>query len=188
MPSQGLLDAFVEARPALLRFLLLRGAAADEAEDILQEISLKLSAETIGPVDQPRAYLYRMAANHFLLHRRAAERRTRREAEWVGAEGGERPDLDEHPSAEAGIIARERLAALQRVLDALPERTRTIFRRFRLEGAPQRQIAAEEGVSLSAVEKHLTRAYEAVMETRIRLDGDSGRPRHLKGERGRDGA
>jgi RNA polymerase sigma-70 factor (ECF subfamily) len=48
------------------------------------------------------------------------------------------------------------------VLRSLGERTDYIFRRHRVEGIPQRDIAAELGISLSAVEKHLQRAYRAV--------------------------
>jgi RNA polymerase sigma factor (sigma-70 family) len=172
MSNSGLLGAFIECRPALLRYLTLRGATPEEAEDILQEVHLKLWAEKVGPVDQPRAYLYKMTNNLFLLHRRTAGRRARREEDWVIAHSGEQPEVDERPSAEAGLIAQEQLAILQRVLDALPERTRTIFRRFRLDGEPQRQIAAEIGVSVSAIEKHLTRAYEAIAAVKLRLDGD----------------
>ncbi|HEX7858553.1 MAG TPA: RNA polymerase sigma factor [Sphingobium sp.] len=177
----------MDLRPALQRYLLVRGATADEAEDILQDVSLKLSSEATGPVEQPRAYLYRMANNHFLLHRRTIGRRVQREEDWAGAHSGDPPDVDEGPSAEARLIAREQLAILQRVLDALPERTRTIFRRFRLDGQPQRQIAADLGISVSAVEKHLTRAYEKISTARLRLDGGNGDPRYLRGERGHDG-
>src|SRR3954463_10322647 len=113
MFNGGLLAAFMELRPALLRYLTLRGAAADEAEDVLQEVHLKLWAEKLGAVEQPRAYLYRMTNNHFLIQRRTANRRTRREGEWMDVRGGADPELDELPSAEAGLIAREQLAALQ---------------------------------------------------------------------------
>jgi RNA polymerase sigma factor (sigma-70 family) len=172
MSNSGLLEAFIECRSALLRYLTLRGATADEAEDILQEVHLKLWSEKVGPVDQPRAYLYKMTNNHFLLHRRTADRRVRREEAWVATHGGERPEVDPRPSAEAGLIAHEQLAILQRVLDALPERTRTVFRRFRLDGEPQRQIAADLDISVSAIEKHLTRAYEAIAAAKFRIDGD----------------
>jgi RNA polymerase sigma factor (sigma-70 family) len=172
MSNSGLLGAFIQCRPALLRYLTLRGATAEEAQDILQEVHLKLWAEKIGEVDQPRAYLYKMTTNHFLLHRRTADRRTRREEAWMVAQGGEQPEVVESPSIEAGLIVREQLAILQRVLDALPERTRTIFRRFRLDGEPQREIAADIGISVSAIEKHLTRAYEAIAAAKLRLDGD----------------
>lgn len=185
LASGGLVGTFMEARSALLRYLMLRGATADEAEDILQEVYLKLSADRIGPVAEPRAYLYRMTTNHFLGSRRAAGRRTRREEDWVDAQGGEVRERDEQPSAEAQLIAREQLAILQRVLDGLPDRTRAIFRRFRIDGEPQRQIADDIGISVSAVEKHLARAYEAIAAAKLRLDGDRSDPRHLRSERGR---
>jgi DNA-directed RNA polymerase specialized sigma24 family protein len=70
-------------RPALLRFLIGRGAAPDEAEDILQDVQVKLLGEAPGPVAQPRAYLYKMTNNHFLVHRRTIGRRARREEDWV---------------------------------------------------------------------------------------------------------
>lgn len=175
------------SRPALLRYLLLRGASEDEAEDILQEVYLRLSTERPGQVAEPRAYLYRMANNHFLDHRRALGRRSQREEDWADATSGGDRQADGRPSAEDSLIAREQLEILQRVLDSLPERTRAIFRRFRLEDEPQRQIAADLGISVSAVEKHLTRAYEAIVDARLRLDGERPDPRRLKIERGRHG-
>lgn len=187
MSHNGLLGAFMDLRPALQRYLMMRGAAVDEAEDILQEVYLKLSAGGIGSVDQPRAYLYRMTNNHFLLHRRTADRRTRREEDWVDAHSGEPRELDDQPSAETHLIARQQLAILQGALDALPERTRTIFRRFRLDGEPRRQIAADIGISVSAVEKHLARAYEAITAAKLGFDEDRGDPRHLRNKRGRHG-
>ncbi|MGK6320752.1 RNA polymerase sigma factor [Sphingomonas sp. DT-204] len=186
--SSGLLQTFADSRPALLRYLMLRGASSADAEDILQEVYLKLLADRIGPVAEPRAYLYRMTNNHFLGLRRTADRRTRREEDWVDAFGGNDGEVDERPSVEAELIAREQLAILQRVLDGLPERTRAIFRRFRVDGEPQRQIAADLGISVSAVEKHLTRAYEAISAARLRLDGERRDPRRLKAERGRHGS
>ncbi|MES2056488.1 MAG: RNA polymerase sigma factor [Pseudomonadota bacterium] len=187
LASGGLVGTFMESRPSLLRYLILRGASADEADDILQEVYLKLSIDGIGPVAEPRAYLYRMATNYFLGLRRTAGRRTRREEDWVEAHSGEEREVDEQPSAETHLIAREQLAILQRVLDGLPDRTRVIFRRFRVDGEPQRQIADDIGISVSAVEKHLARAYEAISAAKLRLDGDRSDPRHLRGERGRHG-
>lgn len=172
VPAGGLLALFAEMRPALLRYLASRGAGADEAEDVLQDVQVKLLVDAIGPVDQPRAYLYRMTNNHFLAARRTAGRRMRREEDWSSVQGGGGGEADQKPSAETELIARQQLAILQRVLDALPERTRKIFRRFRIDGEPQRLIAEDMGISVSAVEKHLARAYQAISDVKLRLDED----------------
>lgn len=177
--SGGLLALFTEMRPALLRYLGSRGARPEEAEDILQDVQVKLLADGVGPVDQPRAYLYRMTNNHFLASRRAAGRRVRREEDWVSAQGADRAEADQRPSVEEELIARQQLAILQRVLDELPERTRTIFRRFRIDGEPQRLIADELEISVSAVEKHLARAYQAIADVKLRLDEDRSTGRRL---------
>ncbi|MHA4837709.1 RNA polymerase sigma factor [Sphingopyxis sp. MSC1_008] len=185
MSDGGLVSQFGELRPALLRYLMARGALADEAEDILQDVHMKLLADHIGPVSQARAYLYSMTNNHFLMHRRTAGRRVRREEDWAGINGGRDGEVDERPSVETELIAKEQLAILQRVLDDLPERSRIIFRRFRIDGEPQRWIAEELGISVSAVEKHLARAYEAITSARLRWDEDRPDRRHLTGERNR---
>ncbi|HEX7855208.1 MAG TPA: sigma-70 family RNA polymerase sigma factor [Sphingobium sp.] len=189
MATGGLLSAFTNLRPALLRYLSARGASPDEAEDIVQDVGVKLASERSGPVDQPRAYLYRMAHNHFLLHRRSIGRRTKREEAWVDVHTGNPPDADEQPSADEILVAREQLGILQEVIDSMPDRTRTIFRQFRIENVSQRDIAAEMDISVSAVEKHLARAYQLIAAERHRSnDEDEGRSRSLfGGGRGRHG-
>lgn len=188
MTNGGLLHAFMALRPALLRYLSLRGASADEAEDVVQEVGLKLAGEHPGPVAQPSAYLYRMTHNHFLLHRRTASRRSKREEAWFGINTGDPPEMDETPLAEARLVAREQLMVLQRVIDGLPDRTRAIFRRFRIDNVPQRQIAGEFQISVSAVEKHLARAYQAIATERHSLDEGVAPSRSLlQGERDRHG-
>jgi RNA polymerase sigma-70 factor (ECF subfamily) len=176
--AQGLQAVLIEHRPALLRFLAARRAAPDEAEDILQDLFVKLGAAGTGPIGEPRAYLYRMAANLLLDQRRAAGRRGAREQAWVEARQVADPAIDDRPSAEDALIARERLALVAGALAALPERTATIFQRYRIDGVAQRDIAAEQGISLSAVEKHIQIAYRAVVDARARLaDADSPPPR-----------
>lgn len=182
MPNSELLQTFTETREALLRFLLARRASVADAEDILQDVYLKLLANELGPVAEPRAYLYKMTNNHFLGFRRTADRRAHREEDWMGAHGGSDGELDERPSIEIELIARQQLAILQRVLDGLPERTRVIFRRFRIDGEPQRQIAADLEISVSAVEKHLAKAYAAISATKLRLDEERLAPRRLRDE------
>lgn len=162
---------FEANRHALRRFLVARRALPEEAEDILQEVFLKIGKLPTGPIADPLAYLYRIADNLLLDLRRSQSRRTVREEAWTAARHGA-GEIDDQPSAEDRLIARERLGVIQQALARLPERTVTAFRRFRLEGIGQKQIAAELGISVSAVEKHLQRAYRALLEARAELDAE----------------
>jgi len=176
--SGGLLRAaLLEHRAALLRYFIARRVPPDEAEDVLQDLVVKLASHASGPVAEPRAYLYRMAENLLLDRIRSDRRRRGREQAWVTARSGTALDADDRPSPEQVLIARERLATVSEALATLPERTLFVFRRYRIDGMPQRQIAADLGLSLSAVEKHLQKAYQIVVETRKRLDADTHGPR-----------
>jgi RNA polymerase sigma factor (sigma-70 family) len=166
----GLEAVFLANREALLRFLRARGAG-DAAEDLLQELWIKASAETVGPIANPLPYLYTTANNLMLDRRRSELRAAARDDSWREAsttDGG----ISDSPAGERVLIARERLDAAERALAELGERTHAIFRRFRLEGVSQRAIADEFGISVSAVEKHLQKAYRALVELRRRFDAE----------------
>jgi len=174
----GLHAVFMAQQAALLRFLRARGAG-DAAEDVLHDLWLKLEAAPAqGPVAEPLAYLYRAADNLMLDRRRSAVRRTIREDAWGEAADGAEPGVSDAPSADRVLASREELRRVQAALDALGARTAAIFRRHRVDGLGQRDIAAEEGISLSAVEKHLQKAYRALVALRMDSgeygDGDAG--------------
>jgi RNA polymerase sigma-70 factor (ECF subfamily) len=161
MIASGLSAVLIANRAPLLRFLRARGAGED-GEDILQELWLKVERlEAQGPIADPRAYLFRMADNLMHDRVRANMRRAGREQAWTEA-GYDTSGQDETPSAERALAARQRLRRVEMALATLGERTQAIFRRFRLEGVTQSRIAQEEGISVSAVEKHLQRAYRVV--------------------------
>ncbi len=161
MVASGLSAVLIANRGPLLRFLRARGAGED-SEDILQELWLKVDRlEAEGPIADPRAYLFRMADNLMHDRVRASMRRANREQAWTET-GFDPAGQDETPSAERALAARQRLRRVEMALATLGERTQLIFRRFRLEGVTQSRIAQDEGISVSAVEKHLQRAYRVV--------------------------
>jgi len=169
----GLKAAFLEHRPRLLRFLSARRVAMEEAEDLLQDLFVKIDGLHTGPIAEPRAYLYRMLDNLVLDRRRTNLRRQGREDAWMSVQPGVESGRDESPSAEASVMARQRLERVWAALNLLPERTVDVFRRYRIDDCPQKQIASDLGISVSAVEKHLQRAYRVVAEVRQQLDADS---------------
>ncbi len=162
----GLEAVLLENRERLLRFLRARGAG-DEAEDLLQELWIKLRSTPGTPIADPASYLFRAANNLMLDRRRSMLRSSVRDHGWSELSSG--PDA-QAPGGERVLIAREQLAATDAALDALGDRTAHIFRQFRLEGVSQRQIAADLGLSLSAVEKHLQKAYRALIDLRENKD------------------
>jgi len=165
----GLAGAFMEHRERLLRFLVARGAG-EAAEDLLHEIWLKVSRAQTGPVADPLAYLFR-TANLLMIDRYRSETQARkRERDWSEAMAGTGGGISDSPSAERQAIASQLCEQVTQTLDELGERQAAIFRRHRVDGIPQRQVAAEFGVSLSTVESDLRSAYRALAELKERLD------------------
>jgi RNA polymerase sigma factor (sigma-70 family) len=160
MSQSGLRAIFLEQRPMLLRMLTARLRSADEAEEVLQELWLKLERDPTGPIGQPAAYLFRMAHNQALDHRRGAHRRAAREASWLAVQ----PGAVEHPDAERALIARDRIQRIEQALAAMPERSAAAFRLYRFEELPRPSIAERLGISISAVEKLLHRAYRHLQD------------------------
>lgn len=166
----GMKQLLLEMQDDLKRFALARHCDPGEVDDLLQELFIKLSTSGTGQVGNPRAYLYQMTNN--LIHdmRRGRMRQERRDDGWARTEFGQ--ELLQHPGAspERLAIDRQMLAQVDAAIDEMPERTAQILRRYRVEGQSQKQIAGELGISLSAVEKHLQRAYRSLMELRVMLD------------------
>lgn len=168
MAEAGLGAVFLANRDRLLRFLAAHGAG-DAAEDLLQELWLKISASDTGPVSQPLSYLYRAANNLMLDRYRATRQAVQRDVAWTEA-ATTVPGQSDQPAGERPLIAREHLRLAQDTLDALGARTATIFRRHRIDGVAQRDIAREMGVSLSTVEADLRKAYRAMIDLRRTFD------------------
>ena len=144
----------------------MRLQSADAAEDLLQELYLKLATRPpTGAIENPIAYLLRLGGN-LMLDRMKAQRRTAaREQAWrdvrVADVGG--VDVSEEPRADEVLAAKQRLQSLVRALEDLPPKTRTIFRMHKLEGMGQSEVAEAVGLSRSAVEKHISTAIKALL-------------------------
>jgi len=165
--STGLEAVFLENRERLRRFLVARGAG-EAAEDLLHEVWLKIAARgsghAAGPVASPLSYLFRTADLLMIDRYRSARQAERRERDWGEAQDGALPGASDAPSAERYLIGREQARLVAEVLAAQGQRVEAIFRRHRVDGVPQRQLAQEFGVSLSTVESDLRRAYAALAQ------------------------
>ncbi len=166
-PSAGLEAAFLENRDKLLRFLRARGAG-EAAEDLVQEVWLKISASRPGPVASPLSYLFRTADLLMIDRFRSTRQADVRDRDWTEVNAGDPPGVSAEPSAERRMAAAQEAARVMALLDGLGQRVATIFRRHRIDGTAQKAIAAEMGISLSTVEADLRVAYRALAEWKER--------------------
>jgi RNA polymerase sigma-70 factor (ECF subfamily) len=62
------------------------------------------------------------------------------------------------PTAEASLLAKERLSRLSLGIGRLPDTTRIIFLSHRIDGLPYTEIARIHSVSVTTVHKHIAKA------------------------------
>lgn len=152
--ASGLTALIAAHRAELLRFLAARTGDRDEAEDLLQELWLRVRGADAGPVANGRAYLFRAANNLVLDRARARRRRAARDTAWSQQEYGEDP-ADPAANAEEEIVAREEAARLASAIGNLPEGARRALRLHKIDGLSHAETAARLGISKSGVEKHM---------------------------------
>ncbi|MDZ4374479.1 MAG: sigma-70 family RNA polymerase sigma factor [Phenylobacterium sp.] len=154
-------------RPALLSFFRRRVRNASEVEDLAQEVLMRITARGES-IDQsrPDAYVFQIAAN--LLRDRARRQMVR--AAYQAGHGASEAARVEELNPDRVLQAKQSLATVLAALEALPERTRTIFILFRLENMKQREIADMLGISVRTVEQHVIRASVSLRDS---LRGDA---------------
>lgn len=139
---------------SVLRFLRRRGATPEDALDIAQETYVRfLKYDGALGIRSPAAMLYRIAGNVAADHVRAASRRRLRSFDIC--------DVDvasEDPSAERELAAEQAVRAVRCVIAALSPSCRKVFLLSRLDGLTYTEIAAQCGISVKTVEKHVSRA------------------------------
>lgn len=154
----ALLAAYMQRRPDLLRFFTLRLRSEAAAEDLVQDIYLRIQSLPPGTeVLNPGGYLFRLGSNLMLDRLRGERRSAVRDQEWrdshrtvAGAE-----EVAEDAPADRVVAARERLRAVVEVLQDLPPLTQQVFRMHKFEGLSHAEVAAALSISRSAVEKHV---------------------------------
>lgn len=155
-------------RAPLARYFGARTRRGADVDDLVQEVFLRLARRADDtPVEMVEGYIFAVA-NSVLMdsHRRAARRLP--EAFGASDDLGARAQPEER-SPERIVLGQEELAAVERALLELPERTRIVFALNRYEEHTYQEIAASLGVSVSAVEKHMMRALAHLARRRREL-------------------
>src|SRR5580698_7602574 len=117
-----LIGLYLERRTDLVRFFTVRLRSSAAAEDLVQDIYVRLSGiATPSEIQNPVAYLYRLGSN-LMLDRLRGERRTaHRDGAWLDTQTTRIGvhEISAEPDAETAVAARQRLALLTQALTEL---------------------------------------------------------------------
>lgn len=152
-------------RGSLLRFFERRVRDRIEAEDLVQDVFVRLAQRgDLHQIEFLGGYVFETASS--VLRDRARRRAAR------AADAHDSYDVERHGGVDFApdrvLDGRERLRQASAVLLELPERTRHVFLLRRVEGLRYQDIAARLQISVSAVEKHMQRALAFLLQ---RMDG-----------------
>lgn len=141
--------------PRVFGVCLRMAASRDEAEGWSQEIWIRVW-ERIGTFRSESRFstwLHRLSVNLILDRKRSdarrADRRVKMESTWT-----EQESFDQ----------REDMLDLKKAVDQLPDRARTVFLLYDVEGYKHREIAERLGVAEGTVKAHLHRARRMLRE------------------------
>lgn len=160
-----LIATYLARRPQLLSYFRARLRSEAAAEDLVQDIYVRISDLDPAAIDNPAAYLYRLGSNLMLDRIRQQRRAERREADWQDGQterlGGE--EVAQEPAPDMAIEAKDRLERILQAVNALPPAVQEAFRLHKLEGLTHAETAAAMGVSRSSVEKYIMTSLQRII-------------------------
>ena len=168
-------ERFVAAEAArFVAFFVRLGASPEEAEDLCQDVFLKIfrSAESYEPRSQFTAFAMRIAKNAWIdRHRRRGAR-----VDSVGAVLDGEPELppegpDGRDEPSRGLEVQEDVERLQAALGTLPEGQRAVFELAVMQELPYAEIASLLDVPVGTVK---SRVFHAVRRLRALMGEDDG--------------
>lgn len=142
-------------QPALRTFFLRRIRNHAEAEDLTQEVLIRVLGQS---EERGESYVFQIAQNLLIDRQRRHSVRDRHRDATLADKDRNRDLIDAHMILEG----QQQLAIAMAALADLPERTRSIFVLYRFEKLSQGDIALAFGISPSAVKQQVAKAMAAL--------------------------
>jgi len=167
--EKGFKQIFETYYPRLLRFACEYTGCQYEAENILQNVFLKLWEKRASlPTDiNLNAYLLTMVKNHcldFLKHQQVVNNYSiKRKAELQQEIEFNYHAISKFDPERMDIETLEQL--VENAIGELPEQCRKVFEMSRYEGLKYRIIAEQLGISVKTVETHISNALKILRVT-----------------------
>ncbi len=149
----------------LVRFFKRRSSSTEDAADLAQDTFARLWSTDLRQIQKPESFLFTTALN--LLRDRARSAQARHAALSVPAE--EEQLVCPAPQAERVLDGEQQMQVLEAALGELSPKCRAVFEQFHFEERSQKDIADEQGISVSMVEKYVRQAVNALSEASERI-------------------
>jgi len=159
---------YIEQRVNLCRFAAARLRDQATAEDVVQDVWIKIEgAKSLENIENPIGYLFTVTGRLCLDLIRQKKRRTDREEKWTDETTTKVQGIatSQEESAETRILRAERIAKVQNAIAKLPPKARRAFELHRMNEMSHKEVAAELGIAVSTVEKHIIRAMRELVQT-----------------------
>ena len=167
--AQALSDLFEVYHPKLKGWLMARGVGNGTAEDIVQDVMIKVWTRAVlfDPAKASFAtWVYRLTRNKWIDHQRKHGRMDVRDPELMKVIAD-----DEVPSAEEDFMTQESTAILREHIARLTEAQQMAIRMAFLEFKTHKQISAETGLPLGTVKTRIRSAINALKASMSRQQG-----------------
>ncbi len=158
--AQALSDLFEVYGPKLKGWLMARGVGNATAEDIVQDVMIKVwtKGQSFDPAKASFAtWIYRLTRNRWIDHKRKHDRMDVRD-----------PDLmkiiadDEVPSAEVNFMADENSNLLKEQILRLNENQQLAVRMAFMEFKTHKEISEETGLPIGTAKTRIRSAIQAL--------------------------
>jgi RNA polymerase sigma factor (sigma-70 family) len=177
--QKNMAKLIAEYQPRLKAFIRQRVSNKEDAEDILQDVFyqfLKTAENTLNPVEQVAAWLYKVARNTIINH--GTKKREEAMPVYQNEENDDNilkdfsdilfSNRDTTSSPETEYLRSLVWTELESALSDLPPEQREIFELTELDNIPVKDISQTTGIPVNTL---LSRKHYAVLHLRKRLAG-----------------
>jgi RNA polymerase sigma-70 factor (ECF subfamily) len=156
---------FKQLFPRMLGYCKLFVSDQAQAEDLIQDCFVKLweKHSTINPAHSIESLMFVMLRNKCLNWLRDKKLHT------IGKENASQEEKEiqhlyqlDFTGKEEKSLEESLIEAIHESVNKLPEKRKLVFVKAKIEGKKSKDVAAELGISVKAVEKHLHQAKEQI--------------------------
>ena len=146
--------------PRLFGWLLKLVKSASQAEEILQEVFLKVweYRSSIDPNKSFRSFLFKIAENKVYDFFRKVSRDKNMESRLVASASANYTGIELLEQDDGNMDV------LQKAIEGLPPQRQHVFRLCKLEGKSYQEVSAMLGISVSTISDHIVKGTKSIRE------------------------